>query len=176
MNWQSRNPDDASVYVLERGGLVKVGSSWEPDERIRRGPFKGRLAYQTPYMRGGRIIERMTHAMLRQKGVAVAKEWFATSVETAVKTIEAAINCIDDPPPVAMPPTTVVISVDPDIRAALRDYTEQDPHNLSTRIVVSLAVRRYLEAEGFLLPGETGFQRRERTISRRERDKRKEGK
>ncbi len=168
MSWQSRKPHDASVYVIEDGGLVKVGSSWQPDIRHRRQIKRGRLAYATPYIKNGRIAERMAHCILREKGLAVEQEWFSTTAATAIEAVKAAVDALEQPLCPVMKPLLLSTGVDYDVRLALRDYVQADPKNRSNRTIVSLALREFFEKRGVPIADE-------RTLSRREREK-KEGK
>ena len=82
----------SAVYVISDGsGLRKIGSSIDPDGRLRQLSL-GReliLEHRTALTTYGRVAERLTHVRLdakRAKG-----EWFSISREEAIIAVEQAV-------------------------------------------------------------------------------------
>lgn len=85
----------AAVYVIEDGGRVKVGSSWEPEKRWCQLGRVGRLVYATPQHPQGRRIEAVAHQLLVLAGLRVKDEWFLTDQDRAVKAIKRATKIVE---------------------------------------------------------------------------------
>lgn len=99
-----RYDQPTQVYIMLTKGMVKIGISVAPDERLRqhqrRGqPFTSSLVhtYELPNFVEAYKVEQLAHDMLshvnaKLSGFDGCSEWFNTCTEDAKKTIEQAIK------------------------------------------------------------------------------------
>ena len=82
---------NTKVYVLlAHDGLIKVGSSSDPERRLKELRVNGRIAYQTNVISESEVVERRAHRVLALTAQHVRGEWFVATVDQAIGAIKDA--------------------------------------------------------------------------------------